>query len=300
MNKGDARDRLEFCHYTDVVRIHMNDRDHLTRGGRPALDHARECSADAWTKSPRLVLLTERPAAALTAILALAVKPIRCRIGSAVLLWLAAAGGVPAMAQTRSEIVAAMEHGDYITAYCGFRYHAEQGDADAQTYLGNMYYNGDGVSQDYVQSAKWYLRAAEQGDAFAQHVLAAMYDEGLGVSQDYVQAYKWFDVAASRFRASQESSTVPQLSQSMESLVTLYRDQVALKLSTAQLAHAKRLAREWRPRIDAGSSPTRTWRAAVAAYEREDYGTAYCGFREHAAQGDTRAQYNLVSCSQSH
>ena len=197
------------------------------------------------------------------------------------------------MAQTRSEIVAAMEHGDYVTAYCGFRYYAELGDADAQTYLGHMYYNGDGVSQDYAQAAKWYLRAAEQGDAFAQHVLAAMYDEGLGISHDYVQAYKWFDVAASRFKESQEASAFPQLSQSMEGLVTLYRDQVALKLSTAQLARAKRLAREWRPRTDAGSPPTRTWRAAVAAYEHEDYGTAYCGFREQAAQGDTHAQYNL-------
>jgi TPR repeat protein len=39
---------------------------------------------------------------------------------------------------------------------------AEQGDAEAQNNLGLMYYEGEGVSQDYMEAAKWYRLAAEQ------------------------------------------------------------------------------------------------------------------------------------------
>jgi len=42
---------------------------------------------------------------------------------------------------------------------------AERGDAEAQDILGNMYYNGQGVPQDYKEAARWYRKAAEQGDA---------------------------------------------------------------------------------------------------------------------------------------
>ena len=40
--------------------------------------------------------------------------------------------------------------------------------------------------------------AAEQGDADAQHNLGFMYYNGEGVPQDYVQAHKWINLAASR------------------------------------------------------------------------------------------------------
>ena len=45
---------------------------------------------------------------------------------------------------------------------------AEQGDADAQNYLGVMYKNGQGVKKDYVKAAEWFRKAAEQGYALAQ------------------------------------------------------------------------------------------------------------------------------------
>ena len=34
-----------------------------------------------------------------------------------------------------------------------------------QKNLGTMYYNGQGVPQDYAQAAYWYRKAADQGDA---------------------------------------------------------------------------------------------------------------------------------------
>ena len=85
---------------------------------------------------------------------------------------------------------------DYQTAFNEWKPLAEQGDADAQTNLGVMYDNGQGVSQDYKQAVKWYRQAAEQGLARAQTNLALMYDNGQGVSQDYKEAVKWYRKAA--------------------------------------------------------------------------------------------------------
>ena len=73
---------------------------------------------------------------------------------------------------------------------------ADQGDADAQYNLGWMYYNGDGVTQDYTEALKLYRLAADQGNAFAQGNLGWMYEYGQGVTQDYAEASKWYRLSA--------------------------------------------------------------------------------------------------------
>ena len=40
---------------------------------------------------------------------------------------------------------------------------AQDGDAEAQFYLGVAYSNGEGVEQDYAVAVKWLRLAAEQG-----------------------------------------------------------------------------------------------------------------------------------------
>ena len=45
---------------------------------------------------------------------------------------------------------------------------AELGFSFAQYNLGRMYYEGDGVSQDYKKAAEWYNKAAIQGNSYAQ------------------------------------------------------------------------------------------------------------------------------------
>jgi TPR repeat protein len=44
---------------------------------------------------------------------------------------------------------------------------------------------------------KWYTLAAEQGHASAQTNLGLMYANGEGVPQDYVYAHMWWNIAAS-------------------------------------------------------------------------------------------------------
>ena len=73
---------------------------------------------------------------------------------------------------------------------------AEQGDAYAQSNLGLMYANGQGVEQDYAKAFEWWQKAAEQGDAYAQSNLGVMYEKGLGVEQDYAKAVEFYTKAA--------------------------------------------------------------------------------------------------------
>jgi hypothetical protein len=42
----------------------------------------------------------------------------------------------------------------------------------------------------------WYRKVAEQGHAIAQNGLGEMYANGQGVPQDYVQAHMWFNLGA--------------------------------------------------------------------------------------------------------
>ena len=75
---------------------------------------------------------------------------------------------------------------------------AEQGDAQAQTWLGWMYSNGKGVPQNYEEAAKWYFKAARQGNATAQNNLGLMYQQGQGVPQDPFRAYVCFSLAVTQ------------------------------------------------------------------------------------------------------
>ncbi len=60
-----------------------------------------------------------------------------------------------------------------------------------------MYFNGEGVAQDYKAAMQWYSKAAEQGHADAQYNLGLMYYKGQGVPQDNIRAYMWVNLAAS-------------------------------------------------------------------------------------------------------
>ena len=60
-----------------------------------------------------------------------------------------------------------------------------------------MYVEGKGVPQDDKVAAQWFRRAAEQGHALAQTRLGGMYAQGQGVLRDYVHAHMWANIAAS-------------------------------------------------------------------------------------------------------
>ena len=85
---------------------------------------------------------------------------------------------------------------DYTEAAKWFLKAAEQGNADAQTFLGYCYENGLGVTKDYNEAVKWYRKAADQGNSSAQYNLANFYYNGSGVAKDNAEAFKWYQKAA--------------------------------------------------------------------------------------------------------
>src|SRR5579862_6447779 len=69
---------------------------------------------------------------------------------------------------------------------------ADEGDPQAQCYMGVCYQNGQGVQQDYHEAVKWFKKSADQNDSVAQCYLGVCYQAGFGVPQEYGQAAKWF------------------------------------------------------------------------------------------------------------
>ena len=67
--------------------------------------------------------------------------------------------------------VDAYSNKDYKTAYKLLLPFAEQGDAEAQFFLGQLHNVGVVVSQDYKEAVRWYRLAAEQGHAKAQFTM---------------------------------------------------------------------------------------------------------------------------------
>lgn len=87
---------------------------------------------------------------------------------------------------------------EFNEAVIWYRQRAEQGQADAQYYIGLMYALGKGLPKDYQKAAMWYRKAAEQGYADAQFDLGRLYAVGDGVEQDIVEAYVLISLAASQ------------------------------------------------------------------------------------------------------
>jgi TPR repeat protein len=129
------------------------------------------------------------------------------------------------------DAVAAFNRSDFPTALKLLRPLAEQGNARAQVFLGQMYDFGYLVPQAYAETFRWYRKAAEQGDPTGQYLLAFMYKVGRGVPQDYVSAHMWWNLAAA----------------SGDVYSAKHRDEVAALMSPAQIAEAQKLAHEWKP-----------------------------------------------------
>ena len=75
---------------------------------------------------------------------------------------------------------------------------AESGDAIACCQLGDCYYFGKGVKNDYGEAVKWYQKAAEQGNSLAQFKLSICYKNGYGCKQDITKAAQYCRMSAER------------------------------------------------------------------------------------------------------
>jgi hypothetical protein len=90
----------------------------------------------------------------------------------------------------------AYDRSDYATALKVWLPLAKEGDAAAQTYVGEIYQKGLGVPPDYALAAEWYRRAADRRSERAQINLGYLYEKGLGVERDPVMALHWYRQAS--------------------------------------------------------------------------------------------------------
>ena len=119
---------------------------------------------------------------------------------------------------------------DYGEALRWARLAAEQGNVRGQSLLGAAYYSGNGVVRDPDEAARWARLAAEQGDAGGQVVLGALYLNGIGVPQDDVSAYMWLTLAASDSGTGTEGRILSLL---------------AKRMTPEQIAEAEARIRNW-------------------------------------------------------
>jgi len=87
----------------------------------------------------------------------------------------------------------AYEQKNFASAFEEFKPLAEQGNAEAQLYLGKMYMMGQGVLKDQDQAAKWFKASASQGNADAQFFLGAYY---LLPHRNIPEGVKWLRLSA--------------------------------------------------------------------------------------------------------
>jgi len=90
----------------------------------------------------------------------------------------------------------AYDRANYRTALIVWLEKAKKGDAEAQTYVGEIYEKGLGLEPDFGLAHSWYLKAAAQGFSRAQINLGYLYEKGLGVEKDAVTALNWYRKAS--------------------------------------------------------------------------------------------------------
>lgn len=86
----------------------------------------------------------------------------------------------------------AFDRSNYATALNVWLGKANEGDATAQNYVGEIYQRGLGLEPQYGLAAQWFRKAADQGDPRAQINLGYLYERGLGVDKNSVEAINWY------------------------------------------------------------------------------------------------------------
>jgi uncharacterized protein len=191
------------------------------------------------------------------------------RVGRTHLLFCALTLLLISVSPARADLEAgkrAFEQRDYTAAIKELKPLAEQGNAEAQALLGEMYGLGRGVPLDVNLAQKWYKAAdqgnahaqcslgsmdlkrdtaqglrllklsAEQGDADAYLILGMAYMNLKQAPPDVVQADMWLRLAAGRG----------------DPLASGQRSKLESQMTREQVAKAEALAAAWKPKVTAG------------------------------------------------
>lgn len=117
------------------------------------------------------------------------------------------------------------------------RYKYKLGLPESQYALAIMYRDGVGTERDMKAAVKWLSRAAEQGHGASQLALGEIYASPEAPT-DFRQAYLWLAIAAGAWALDREEK---------EKAASM-KEQVAGKLSPAELKEAENKVENWSPR----------------------------------------------------
>ena len=88
---------------------------------------------------------------------------------------------------------------DYAQAMQWYQKAAAQGNADAESRIGDLFSTQiKGVKQSYTEAFRWFLMAANQGNSYAENVVGADYESGRGVRQNHAEGISWYQKAAAQ------------------------------------------------------------------------------------------------------
>ena len=87
---------------------------------------------------------------------------------------------------------------------------ADNGDIQAQIFLGDLYHDGGfGIPKDYQESMRWYHSVADHGVAIGQYDLGRGYFIGEGIPRNATEALRLYRLAADQgWREGSSSSGV--------------------------------------------------------------------------------------------
>ena len=181
-------------------------------------------------------------------------------------------GTAVAAAEPYKDALAAWRRGEYATAYRLWQPLADEGDSDAQFYLGFMNEYGQGVARNGLEAIRWYRKAADQDHAFAQFRLGDLYSSGEGSPPNDTEAAQWYRLAADQCLGGAQFnlgmmyakgqgvpqdrvlahmwlnvvvSELPPLGQQQRNTAVDALALVAAQMSPSQVAEAQQLAFQW-------------------------------------------------------
>ena len=85
---------------------------------------------------------------------------------------------------------------DHKEAFRLFKLAAEDGDAECDVWLGELYRDGEGVEQDHTEALKWFRLAADNGNVLAMYHLGRAFNDDGFAGVNYAEAMRYYRMAA--------------------------------------------------------------------------------------------------------
>jgi hypothetical protein len=162
------------------------------------------------------------------------------------------------------------DRADYRTSLKIWLDAAQEGDAQAQYFVGTLYEKGPMGDPDYALAAAWYEKAAKQGQGQAAMNLGRLYEKGLGVSKDTSTAFKWYAQASGLGESElsmlwdlESSNRIYQLEQTLDE-----REQEIVRLR-AQIDDIQKELAHLREQFFRRSAEVQTERGKLSALQSE-------------------------------